>query len=56
MKKTTDNMGLAIWRVQCFYETFVQGSTSVNLLNICAKFPPHRQADNRYRALTNTVA
>jgi hypothetical protein len=25
----------------------VQGSTLVILLNICAKFPPHRQAEKR---------
>ena len=49
MKKAlTGNIGLAIWRVKCFYETFVQGSTAVILLNICAKNPPHRQAENRY--------
>ncbi len=38
------NIGLAIWRLTCFYETFVQGSTAVILLNFCAKNPPHRQA------------
>ena len=43
----TANIGLAIWRLKCFYETFVQGSTAVILLNICAKNPPHRQAENR---------
>ncbi len=43
----TANIGLAIWRLKCFYETFVQGSTTVILLNICAKNPPHRQAENR---------
>jgi hypothetical protein len=48
-KSTTGNIGLAIWRLKCFYETFVQGSTSVILLNFCAKFPPHRQAENRYQ-------
>jgi hypothetical protein len=31
------NIGLAIWRLKCFYETFVQGSTAVILLNFCAK-------------------
>ena len=41
------NIGLAIWRLKCFYETFVQGSTAVILLNFCAKNPPHRQAENR---------
>jgi hypothetical protein len=47
-KQRTANIGLAIWRLKCFYETFVQGSTAVILLNICAKNPPHRQAENRY--------
>lgn len=46
-RKTAYNIGLAIWRLKCFYETFVQGSTSVILLNFCAKIPPHRQAANR---------
>ena len=41
------NIGLAIWRLKCLYETFVQGSTSVILLNFSAKNPPHRQAPNR---------
>jgi hypothetical protein len=45
---TTANIGLAIWRLKCFYETFVQGSTAVILLNISAKNPPHRQAAKRY--------
>jgi fucose permease len=48
IEQRTANIGLAIWRVQCFYETFVQGSTVVILLNFCAKNPPHRQAKNRY--------
>ena len=47
-RKTTANIGLAIWRVSYFYETFVQGSTAVILLNFCAKNPPHRQAEKRY--------
>ena len=34
------NIGLAIWRLKCFYETFVQGSTVVILLNFCTKNPP----------------
>ena len=41
------NIGLAIWRLKCFYETFVESSSSVILLNFCAKNPPHRQAENR---------
>jgi len=47
-RKTGANIGLAIWRLKCFYETFVQGSTAVILLNFCANNPPHRQAENRY--------
>ena len=47
-KQRTPNIGLAIWRLKCFYETFVQGSTAVILLNFCAKNPPHRQAAKRY--------
>ncbi len=41
-------MGLAIWRLTCFYETFVQGSSEVFLMNISAKNPPHRQAEKRW--------
>lgn len=47
-KRAAYNIGLAIWRLKYFYETFVQGSTAVILLNFSAKFPPHRQAENRY--------
>ena len=46
-KSTTGNIGLAIWRLKFFYETFVQGSTTVILLNFCAKNPPHRQVEKR---------
>jgi len=55
IKQTTEdrraacNIGLAIWRLKCFYETFVQGSTAVILLNMRAKNPPHRQAENRWQ-------
>jgi len=42
------NIGLAIWRLKCFYETIVQSSTAVILLNCCAKIPPHRQAAKRW--------
>jgi len=41
------NIGLAKWRVTCFYDSLVQGSSSVFQLNICAKNPPLRQAKNR---------
>lgn len=36
-KARTANIGLAIWRLMCFYETFVQGSTAVILLNFVLK-------------------
>jgi hypothetical protein len=43
------NSGLALWGLTCFVETFVQGSTFVLRMNICAKDPPQRQAAKRYR-------
>jgi hypothetical protein len=43
----TANIGFAKWRVQCFYDSFVQGSSSVFQMNICAKNPPLRKAENR---------
>jgi hypothetical protein len=46
-KSPAGNISLAIWRQKYFYETFVQGSTAVILLNFCGKNPPHRQAENR---------
>lgn len=42
MKTPAANIGLAIWRLKCFYETSVQGSTVAILLNCCTKNPPHR--------------
>lgn len=49
------NIGLAIWRLKCFYEKFVQGSTAVILLNFCAKNPPHRQAEKRWAQLADSA-
>jgi hypothetical protein len=48
-----DNIGFAKWRVQCFYDSLVQGSSSVFQLNICAKNPPLRKAENRWHQLKN---
>ena len=48
-RRAATNIGLAIWRLKYFYETFVQGSTEVILLNFCAENPPHRQAEDRCR-------
>lgn len=33
------NIGFALWGLTCFYDTFVQGSTFVLRMNICAKNP-----------------
>ncbi|WP_374549861.1 hypothetical protein [Flavobacterium sp.] len=41
------NIGFAKWRVTCFYDNLVQGSSSVFQMNICAKNPPLRKAENR---------
>ena len=46
-KRPACNISLAKKRVKCFYETFVQGSSFVILLNICAKKPLLRQAEKR---------
>ncbi|HNL16891.1 MAG TPA: hypothetical protein PKJ74_07725, partial [Chitinophagales bacterium] len=40
---------------KCYYETFVQGSTVVLLLNFSANTPPLRQYPNRYRAMQPTT-
>jgi len=41
------NIGFAKWRVQCFYDNLVQGSSLVFQINICAGNPPLRKAENR---------
>lgn len=38
MEARRHNIGFAIWRLNCFYKTFVQGSRIGILLNFCAKF------------------
>ena len=40
----TGNNGFAKWRLTCFYDSLVQGSSSVFQINICAENPPLRQA------------
>ncbi len=47
-RKTAHNIGLAIWRLTCLIETFVQGSAFVLRMDFSAKNLPHRQAANRY--------
>ena len=39
-KQRTANIGFAKWRVKCFYDSLVQGSSSVFQMNIRAKNPP----------------
>lgn len=45
-RKIDYHIGLTIWRLKWFYETFAQRSTLGILLNFCVKNPPHRQAVN----------
>jgi hypothetical protein len=53
-KQTTEkegrrhNIGFAKWRVKCFYDSLVQGSSFVFQMNICAENPPLRKAENRW--------
>ena len=42
-KQRTANIGFAKWRVKCFYDSLVQGSSSVFQMNICAENPPLRK-------------
>jgi len=46
-RNTAGNSGLAKGGVSCLADTFVQGSSSVLRMNICAKNPALRQAANR---------
>jgi hypothetical protein len=41
------NIGFAKWRVQCFYDSLVQGSSSVFQMKFCAENPPLRKAEKR---------
>jgi hypothetical protein len=40
-------IGFAKWRVQCFYDSLVQGSSSVFQINICGKNRQLLVAPNR---------
>jgi hypothetical protein len=46
-KMSTANIGLSIWLLTCFYETFVLIQTFGILMNFSAKNPPHNQAQKR---------
>jgi len=47
-RKATHNSGLTKGGVSYFADTFVQGSSFVLRMNICAKNPALRQAANRW--------
>lgn len=47
--KTATNIGFAIWRVKCFFETLLLNQTLGIFSNIGAKNPPHRKAEKRYQ-------
>jgi len=45
------NISFAKWRVQCFYDSLVQGSSLVFQLKVCVGNPQLRQAPERYGVL-----
>jgi hypothetical protein len=49
------NIGFAKWRVKCFYDSLVQGSSLVFQMNICAENPPLRKAENRLTILKKFI-
>jgi hypothetical protein len=46
-RMATHNIGFAIWRVKCFFETFVLVESSGIFSNFGAEKPPHRKAEKR---------
>ena len=50
----TANIGFAKWRLTCFYDSFVQGSSSVFQMNICAENPLLRRVLFVVSILKNT--
>jgi hypothetical protein len=52
--KTTAN-GFAKWQVQCFYDSLVQGSSSVFQLNICGKNRTLAKHENIVRQFCETL-
>ena len=47
-RKNKANSTYPIGGVSCSTDSFVVGESLVLLINICAKNPAHRQAENRY--------
>lgn len=43
----SDNTGFAKWRVKRFYDSLLQGSSSVFQMKFCGENPPLRKARNR---------
>ena len=43
----SDNTVFAKWRVKCFYDSLLQGSSSVFQMKFCGENPPLRKARNR---------
>jgi hypothetical protein len=41
------NIGFAKWRVKRFYDSLLQGSSSVFQLKFCTENPPLRKAEKR---------
>ncbi len=50
-RTTTANIGLPQWGLTCFNDSLVLNRSAVLRLNFCAKNPPLRQAEKRYRSV-----
>jgi len=46
---------MAIWRLKCYYEIFVQGSTLGIRFNFCAKNPPRRPNVSHFMRVPNII-
>jgi hypothetical protein len=56
-KRAAPNRRLAQWRVKCFYDSLVQGSSFVHSMKFSAENPLLRQAPKRYdKFLPSTLA
>jgi hypothetical protein len=42
---TSVNISMTIWRLKCYYETFVKGAIGGVLLNFSSKNSPDRQTE-----------
>jgi hypothetical protein len=55
IKSTSGNIIFAKAGVSCFYESLVQGSSSVFQMNICAKNPRLRKYEKRWQKILTDV-